>query len=156
MSTATSSGQDISEAEIEQATRSAIERYFDDCRGRIPTFIDRHFHYPGAIETNRQAIGWDMMRAPINLLWAPVYALACLVKFLVRKRARLKWLYRLMDSVPAGFTTRVQQHISTLIQVELLNNGRPGLLLEDYLVEALEVVYARHIQERSITNALPD
>lgn len=142
----------VSEAEIEQAIHSGTERYFDDCRARVPAFIDRHFHYPGAWATNRMALGWDMLRAPINLLWAPIYALACLVKFLVRNRAGLGWLYRLADRVPAGFTTRVQAHISTLIQEELLNNGQPTSrpdenLLESYLIEALEAVYARHSSE---------
>jgi uncharacterized protein DUF6635 len=100
------------------------------------------------VATNRMALGWDMLRAPINLLWAPVYALACLVKIPTRKRAGLKWLHGMADRVPAGFTTRVQQHISSLIQANLLNNGQPtGHLLEDYLVEALEEVYERHSSE---------
>ncbi|HEY9120439.1 MAG TPA: DUF6635 family protein [Marinobacter sp.] len=144
MPTATSPEPNVSELEIEQAIRSGIARYFDDCRARIPAFIDRHFHYPGAIATNRIALGWDMLRAPINLLWAPVYALASLVKLLASKRAGLKWLHDLASRVPAGFTTRVQQHISHLILVDLLNNGQEGPLLERYLVEALEAVYARH------------
>ena len=140
--------QTISEAEIELAIGSGIERYFADCRSRVPAFIDRHFHYPGAVATNRMALGWDMLRAPINLLWAPVYALACLVKIPTRKRAGLRWLHGMADRVPAGFTTRVQQHISSLIQADLLNNGQPtGHLLEDYLVEALEEVYERHSSE---------
>jgi len=140
--------QTISEAEIELALRSGIERYFADCRSRVPAFIDRHFHYPGAIATNRMALGWDMLRAPINLLWAPMYALACLVKIPTRKRAGLRWLYGMADRVPAGFTTRVQQHISSLIQADLLNSGQPtGHLLEDYLAEALEEVYERHSSE---------
>ncbi|MEO9522171.1 DUF6635 family protein [Marinobacter alexandrii] len=152
MSDDTSTEHSISEAEIEQAIRSGIERYFADCRARVPSFIDRHFHYPGAIATNRMALGWDMLRAPINLLWAPVYALACLVKILVRNRAGLGWLHSLADRVPAGFTTRVQEHISNLIQDELLNNGHgknlpEGNLLESYLIEALEEVYARHSSE---------
>ncbi len=149
MSDDTSSEHIISEAEIEQAIRSGIARYFADCRARVPVFIDRHFHYPGAMATNRMALGWDMLRAPINLLWAPVYALACLVKILVRNRAGLKWLHNLADRVPAGFTTRVQEHITSLIQRDLLNNGqatslREGNLLESYLIEALEAVYTRH------------
>jgi len=141
--------QNVSKAEIEQAIRSGIERYFDDCRGQVPTFIDRHFHYPGALATNQMALGWDMLRAPINLLWAPVYALVCLVKILTPKRTGLMWLHGLAQRVPAGLTTRVQQHISHLILVDLLNNGREGPLLEgspleEYLIEALEAVYERH------------
>lgn len=144
MHTVTSPEQHVSEIEIEQAVRSGVERYFDDCRARVPGFIDRHFHYPGAIATNRKALGWDMLRAPINLLWAPVYALACLVNILVPRRAGLGWLHGLAQRVPAGFTTRVQQHISRLILVDLLNNGQEGPLLERYLIEALEAVYERH------------
>lgn len=140
----TSPEQNVSEVEIEQAIRSGIERYFDDCRARVPAFIDRHFHYPGAMATNRMALGWDMLRAPINLLWAPVYALVCLIKILLPKRTGLMWLHGLANCVPAGFTTRVQQHISHLILVDLLNNGQEGPLLESYLIEALEAVYERH------------
>ncbi|KMQ75954.1 DUF6635 family protein [Marinobacter subterrani] len=135
--------QTASEAEVEQALRSAVERYFDDCRARIPAFIDRHFHYPGAIATNRKALGWDMLRAPINLLWAPVYALACVLKMLLPKSSGLSWFHRLVNRVPAGLTTRVQQHISHLILVELLNNGHEKALLESYLIEELEAVYQR-------------
>ncbi|WP_227545930.1 DUF6635 family protein [Marinobacter fonticola] len=51
------------------------------------------------------------------------------------------------DRVPAGFTTQVQQHISNLIQVDLLNGGQASPLLESYLIEALEAVYARHNSE---------
>jgi len=134
----------VSEAEIELAIRSGVRRYFDDCRARVPAFIDRHFHYPGALATNRMALGWDMLRAPINLLWAPVYALACLVKVLVPKRDGLMWLHRIANHIPAGFTTRVQQHISHLIRTELLNQSEESPLLERYLIEELEAVYARH------------
>lgn len=147
MSTGPSPDHKVSEIEIEQAIGAGIERYFDDCRARIPAFIDRHFHYPGAIATNRKALGWDMLRAPLNLLWAPVYALASLVRILTRKRTGLGWLHDLADRVPAGFTTRVQQHISHLILVDLLNDGQEKSLLESYLVEALEAVYARHTFE---------
>jgi len=143
----TSDEQKVSQAEIEQAIRSGIERYFQDCRDRIPAFIDRHFHYPGAIATNRVALGWDMLRAPLNLLWAPVYALACVIRILTRHRTGLTWLHTLAGHVPAGFTTRVQQHISDLIQVDLLNDGREGQLLESYLLEALEELYAHHSRE---------
>jgi uncharacterized protein DUF6635 len=136
--------QTVSEAQVEQAIRSAVERYFDDCRARIPAFIDRHFHYPGAISTNRMALGWDMLRAPFNLLWAPVYALACVLKMLIPKSSGLRWLHRLANRVPAGLTTRVQQHISHLILVELLNNGQEKPLLERYLLEELEAVYQRY------------
>lgn len=147
MPTVTPPPQTISEIEIEQALHRGIARYFDDCRARIPAFIDRHFHYPGAIATNRKALGWDMVRAPVNLLWAPIYALACLINILVPDRKGLRWLHAVIRRVPAGLTTRVQEHISDLILTDLLNDGRTGPLLEHYLVDALEEAYARHNHE---------
>lgn len=147
MPTVTPHKQKISDVEVEQALRAGIARYFDDCRARVPAFIDRHFHYPGAIATNRMALGWDMLRAPVNLLWAPIYALACLGGMLVPERPGLRWLHAVVRRVPAGLTTRVQEHISDLILMDLLNDGRKGPLLEHYLVEALEEVYARHNHE---------
>ncbi|HDZ38926.1 MAG TPA: hypothetical protein ENH62_11670, partial [Marinobacter sp.] len=57
------------------------------------------------------------------------------------------WLHSLANRVPAGFTTNVQQHISHLILVDLLNNGQEGSILEGYLIEALEAVYERHTYE---------
>lgn len=156
MTTAAPPAQYLSEVAIERAIQTGVARYFADCRARVPAFIDRHFHYPGAIATNRMALGWDMLRAPFNLLWAPVYALACLVKILTRKRHGLQWLHRLADRIPAGFTTRVQAHISQLIQQDLLNNrehqhpehpGPATTLLERYVIESLEALYARHAVE---------
>jgi len=132
---------DVSQEEIEQAITRGAQRYFDECREGVPAFIDRHFCYPGAVATNRVALGWDMLRAPLNLFWAPVYALLSLVKYLVRKQAGLAWLYGLLERVPAGFTTRVQQRISELILLDLLKMGRPANLLEDRIVESLQEVY---------------
>jgi Family of unknown function (DUF6635) len=134
----------VSEEEIEQAIARGAQRYFDDCRAGVPDFIDRHFCYPGAVATNRVALGWDMLRAPVNLFWAPVYALLCLLRYFVRKKAKLAWLYRLLDRVPAGFTTRVQQRISGLILLDLLKMGRPTSLLEEHIVESLQEVFESH------------
>ena len=47
----------FTEAEIQQAIERGTRRYFDQCREALPGFIDRHFRYPGAIQTNRVAIG---------------------------------------------------------------------------------------------------
>ena len=135
----------VSQKEVEQAIIRGSKRYFADCRASIPAFIDRHFCYPGAVATNRVALGWDMLRAPVNLFWAPVYALLCLVKYFVSKKPKLAWLYRLFDRVPAGFTTQVQKRISELILLDLLKMGRATSLLEEHIVESLQEVYESHV-----------
>lgn len=135
-------------ADVEQAISGAAARYFDDCRDAIPGFIDRHFNYPGAIALNRVALGWDMLRAPINLFWAPIYSLIAILRYGLAKSTHLAGLCRLLDRVPAGFSTAVQTHISELIQRELLNKHQQDNLLESYMLTALQDVYQRHSQAK--------
>ena len=129
--------------EIEQALVRGARAYFAQCRQRIPAFIDQHFHYPGAWHTNRVALGLDLLRAPFNLVWAPVYAALCLLRYAFRK---LGWqrATALLDRVPAGLNTRVQQNIADLIYSELLSADAQDSLLEEYILAELESVYRSH------------
>lgn len=45
----------------------AIRRYVDDRRAAIDSFIDTHFSLRGSLRIHRHAIGFDMVRAPINV-----------------------------------------------------------------------------------------
>ncbi len=47
--------------------RDAAARYAAHRRARIDDFVDRHFSLGGAIELNRRAFGWDLIRAPANI-----------------------------------------------------------------------------------------
>lgn len=130
-------------ADIESAISRGAERYFNACRAAVPRFVDRHFRYPGAFRTNRTALGGDMLRAPINLLWAPVYGLVCLLRALIRGRRSLIGLDAILGRVPDGLNTRVQRYISERILEELLDPG-PSKRLEDYLVESLRDTWDSH------------
>ncbi|MCW5746634.1 MAG: hypothetical protein KIT36_10595 [Alphaproteobacteria bacterium] len=48
----------------------AARRYFDSRRARVKPFVDRHFSVTGAAAIHRKALGWDLARAPANLLLA--------------------------------------------------------------------------------------
>ncbi|MCW8193454.1 hypothetical protein F6455_01475 [Proteobacteria bacterium 005FR1] len=131
----------ISQQEVAEAFSAALSDYFADCRTRVPAFVNRHFRYPGAWHINRQAWGGDLLRAPVNLFWAPFFVLAMVAAWLCH-RLGAKKLSRLLAGTPGGFTTRVQQHIATLIERDLLQRSdgedrllqlakeRIGLLLE--------------------------
>lgn len=134
----------VAQTDIEAAVSAAADRYFAGCRQRIPGLIDRHFRYPGAIRTNRVALGWDLLRAPLNLFWAPVYALLCLLRFSLRKLGYFPRIQDLLQRTPAGFTTRVQTHISDLILAELLNTPDAPNLLEDTIIAELQSLAAKH------------
>ena len=97
---------------------SALDAAFDACRGRIGGFVERHYRYPGAWQTNRHALGWDLARAPLNLLWAPVYVCAVLAAAALRRPAPR--FAALLERMPAGLTTRVQRHLDRRLREELL------------------------------------
>ncbi len=133
-------------SDIERAIDLAAARYFDECRAAVPGFIARHFHYPGAITLNRVALGWDMLRAPLNLFWAPLYGVFAVLKYGLTKTNSLRGVCRALDKIPPGFNTRVQIQISELIQRELLNPGGQDHVLEAYILAALRDVYRKHKQ----------
>ena len=130
--------------EITHAVERATQEYFARCEDNIPNFVNRHFRYPGAITTNRVAFGWDMLRAPLNLFWAPIYALVCVLKYATGRSRKLAWFHRTLQLVPSGFSTRVQQHISTLVVCDLLQhheNNEQVKTLKHYIIDSLEKVY---------------
>lgn len=97
--------------------------YFERCRRRVPGFVDRHFRYPGAWNTNRRALGWDLLRAPANLLWAPFYVAGVLSAMTARRMGRTR-LAAALDRLPSGLATQVQRYVQDRIERELLALGR--------------------------------
>jgi hypothetical protein len=118
---------------LEAAIQRGAQRYFADCRSRVDDFSDRHFRYPGAWQTNRVALGLDVLRAPVNLLWAPVYLLSQGLAWACRRLA-MPALARRLNSAPTGLTTDVQRQLASWCHSELLQRpdgpGEPDPLLE--------------------------
>src|SRR5439155_19071150 len=50
--------------------RDAARRYIATRRARIDAFVDRHFTFAGSLALHRYALGWDLVRAPVNLFLA--------------------------------------------------------------------------------------
>jgi len=136
---------------IEQALQRGIRRYFEQCRSRVPDFVRQHFRYPGAIATNRVALGWDMLRAPVNLFWAPLYACVGVIRFLVGKSLGTGWLWRQLGKFPPGFSTRVQREISDKVLAELMGQGTEHTTLRWFIAEELQSLYER--QQRCHTDS---
>ncbi len=130
--------------DIQQAVVSGISRYFDCCRQRVPGFVKQHFSYPAALATNRVAFGFDVLRAPVNLFWAPLFALVSMIRFLVGRFPRLGWLHQLLGRFPAGFTTQVQTHISELVLRDLLQHSQPQRSLSWFIAEELRALYQKN------------
>ena len=97
----------------------AIDRYLDATRARIDPFVDDHFSFAGACALHRRAIGWDLVRAPVNVLLAvPQVAL-----MLGSALARWVGWPRTADWLGARhvlLATDVAREIDWLIHTELL------------------------------------
>jgi hypothetical protein len=59
---------------LRQAVDDGIRRYFASRRARVRPFVDRHFSLRGSAAVHRAALGWDIARAPANILLAGPHA----------------------------------------------------------------------------------
>ncbi|MCP8899813.1 DUF6635 family protein [Gilvimarinus xylanilyticus] len=145
-----------------KAIEAGISAYFDGCRGRVPGFVRKHFALPGAWHTNRRALGWDLVRAPLNLLWAPVYILSQILAWLCG-RLKLGPLARLLRRFPSGMQTQVQTYLMARTQSQLLevSDGRQPLraaiaqsILSRESLDDLSLEQERQLQA-ALMDALP-
>ena len=88
-----------------------------------------------------------MLRAPVNLFWAPLYACVGVIRFGIGKSLGNGWLWRQLGRFPPGFTTQVQQNISQQVLHDLLGQGRPEASLPFFIAEELKRLYQRHDQQ---------
>ncbi|WP_339617930.1 DUF6635 family protein [uncultured Gilvimarinus sp.] len=124
------------QAALVAAIERGIERYFNECRRRVPAFVKRHFHYPGAWQTNRRALGWDMLRAPCNLLWVPFYLALQGVAWGVAA-LNMGRLARLLRRVPSGMQTTMQRYLMQCATSELLLRTTDQNRLRECIVAAI-------------------
>ena len=100
-----------------------IRAYWAMRRERVPAFVDRHFSFRGTLALHRAAIGWDILRAPINLVLAgPAAALHVAAAVARRLGAR-----RLADALARRqllLRTALADRLAWLISVELLEFPR--------------------------------
>ena len=65
-------GMQSQRAWAQAVVRDVERRYLASRRECVDAFVDRHFSLTGALRLHRQAIGWDLLRVPANLLLSPV------------------------------------------------------------------------------------
>lgn len=50
--------------------------YFEIRRAAVNGFMERHFRWPGTLRLHRAALGWNSLRAALNVVLSPVLVLA--------------------------------------------------------------------------------
>jgi hypothetical protein len=99
--------------------RDAARRYIASRRERVDAFVDRHFSLAGSLALHRQALGWDLLRAPINL-FLTVPALAAKLVGRTARRAGRERLAAWLAGRHLLFETNLARQIEWLVTTELL------------------------------------
>ncbi|HUT50836.1 MAG TPA: DUF6635 family protein [Alphaproteobacteria bacterium] len=108
----------------EVAARAVIEaaarRYVDGCRARLDPFIDRHFSLRGSLRLHRYAVGWDLLRAPFNVVIAVPQLAARILAAGGRRLKLTRPVAERLARLNLFLGTRVGREIGWLIMTELL------------------------------------
>lgn len=111
-------GPPLDPAALAAIVEAGIRRYFAERRARVRPFVDRHFSLAGALRLHRRALGWDLVRAPVNLTLALPQLALTLGAAAVRRLGARALAGRLDRTLL--LRTAVAREIAWLVQTELL------------------------------------
>lgn len=104
-------------------------------RERIDSFVRGHFHLRGTLRLHRRALGWDLLRAPVNVVLAPLFLLVMLAGLLARA-VGLRRVGTWLGNRRMLFKTAVARGIEERIAADLLQGApltpRSQALIDDY------------------------
>lgn len=104
---------------LHQAVAAGAERYFARRRAQVQPFVDRHFSLLGSAAIHRAALGWDILRAPANILLAGPHAGVKAAGWLA-KAAGTRRLGDRLSGQSLLLRTDVGRQIEWLVYTELL------------------------------------
>ena len=104
---------------IDKAVEHGIERYIKECRVGIGDFCEQTFSLSGAWDINKKAFGKDILKAPANVVWTPIYFIGSgLGKGL--KKLNFNKASKALSELPAGFTTDVELELQWRIYTQFI------------------------------------
>jgi hypothetical protein len=109
----------LSADQVKTIVTEAARLYFESRRSRVDAFVDEHFSLAGSLALHRKAVGWDVLRAPVNVALAVPYIGAKLTAS-VAGRVGAKRLSRFLASRRILLETAVGREIEWLVLTELL------------------------------------
>jgi hypothetical protein len=123
---------------------SSAEAYFAECRSRIGPFVHRTFGIRGTLALHRHALGWDLLRAPVNLLLAIAYLVQRVLTALLSV-LRLSSAARWLRDRPLMLQTDVGTVVERRVLIELFDLPVPPDAPRATWAEA--VLSARQLRE---------
>lgn len=113
-------------------SQETVRSYFEEQRQSIDNFCLLHFSFQGTWKRFRRALGWDLVRLPINS--------ALSIPYLTFKKSlsaldKIGWdgPARWVEKVPSGLKTNVQKEMEYLIVEEILRPRGDETALESQL-----------------------
>lgn len=129
----------VSSSQITAQTAPGSPLYFTTLRAQVDGFVGQHFTWPGTIRLHAAACGFDILRAPLNVVLSPVFLLTRATAWLCGRIGlhRLAgWLARWRIILRTAVAARVE----TLIVTDLLGlplDARAGPRDPDALARAV-------------------
>ncbi len=108
------------EAVARDVIEKAAQRYIVGCQARLGPFIDRHFSLLGALRLHRYAVGWDLLKAPYNVVVAVPQLLARLLAAGGQRTRLTRPAAERLARMNLFLNTRTGREIGWLIMTELL------------------------------------
>lgn len=149
---------------IEQAVAVGIENYIRRRKEKVSEFVETHFSFGGALQLHKKALGKDLYRAPLNILWMAPLSVVKAVSFLSKKAGADK-VSGFLGRVPPGFQTEVQKEVNWLMYTELLElpykqgsreSGKDALLEEILNVPEISEIIEEILTEISFKSEAPE
>ena len=140
---------------IKKSIDKAIIKYIKSRKQKIPTFVKKNFLFKGAFKINKKAMGKDLIKGPFNIFWSLPYT-GFKISSAVMRKIGIKKIPSLLDKLPHGFETKVQQEIKWLIYTELLEipysqkdrSSKKDVLFEYILNQAeISVLFVKPLSE---------
>jgi hypothetical protein len=103
----------------DETGRPVGREYFAGRRAMIDGFVARHFTWPGTFRLHGSALGWDILRAPLNVALSPIFLLTRIAAYVCRRagwRGSADWLIRRRILL----RTSVARRVEVLILTDLL------------------------------------
>ncbi|WP_369827531.1 DUF6635 family protein [Hydrogenovibrio sp. SC-1] len=82
-----------------------------ECENRIDDFVSRHYSFRGALKIHSHALGWDVIKVPMNIIWSVVNIFLALLSF-IAGLLNLKSLQNRIRKIPQGLETDMDRQIS--------------------------------------------
>ncbi|MBO0735666.1 MAG: hypothetical protein J2P48_03740 [Alphaproteobacteria bacterium] len=123
--------EDVSMTDRPELARAIVQdaarQYIASRRERIDAFVDRHFTFAGSLALHRRAIGWDLVRAPLNLFLAGPALIARLANWLAHRSGSQRaaaWLARRRLLLETDVAREVERLLATeLLEIRCCGQG---------------------------------